>query len=681
MIGRVIVFMSLFVLHACGGSSSTAREEAQPASGTQMSVSPTALQASADVGSSAALSFTVRNTGDAELTFQATTSDSWISGLENLGSVDVSAGASNTVNLQVPCTAVGQLAGSIGVSGNAPDNPSDTISVTVDCVAPPVQIALADVPGASNGAPTVDAQSSLSWSINSSWPQQPDVSYTVTASDPGVTISNATGTAALAGQIQNNLSYACPAPTSLTATITIDAGGSQATANWQIECVAALEGNITFERAELYQGPVAAVIGANLDVTDYVDTIAGRQTLLAVQLGHDSATVPELSIDVVEPGQTTTLVPALSSVHTPAETGNGRWASIYTLNVAAGFMDSGNELAASMDPNNQIVETNEGDNGFTIDMATLGLLRMPEFKVVFVPINAEGRVPATVVPAEYLEATLDLFPIADSTSSVRGVYDYQGGAWDWQTAINEMSALWNAEGAADEFYHGVYRQPNNFGGGTTGIGFIGFPVSVSTSLDSPLGNDQTIAHEFGHNFGLGHAPGGCNEATPDPDYPYPFGGIGPFGGWLFSEASYIAPESGYFDVMTYCRPQFISDYHYQKVVDTFNVGQMVSTQSAVGVTNGSIALSGSVDEYGVWRMTHITESARPARAANPGPFVVALYGDDGVELYRQSFDCHYTDHARFAVWAVRVPKPSVPVAAVRVWDASGNLILDEATTS
>jgi hypothetical protein len=352
-------------------------------------------------------------------------------------------------------------------------------------------------------------------------------------------------------------------------------------------------------------------------VTGFVDTIIDRQTLLVVQLGHDASTVPEFSLSVEDPGQSNAVTSVLTSVQSPAETGNGRWASFYTMNIAGSLMQTANDLVSVMDPNNQIAESNEGDNTVTIDMTSLGLVLVPEFKPVFVPINAEGRVPATIVPDDYLEATVDLLPISNLTDSVRAVYDYQGGAWDWSTALTELAALWNAEAAADEFYHGVYRQPDSFNGGTTGIGFIGFPVAVSASLDSPLGSDDVVAHEFGHNFGLNHAPGGCNEGSPDPNYPYAFGTIGPNGGWLFSEAQYIAPEDGYFDVMTYCEPRYISDYHYQKVVDAIAVGLSISSQNVSGLGNGSVALSGSVDEHGLWTMTHALASTKPARPS-PG---------------------------------------------------------------
>jgi len=642
-----------------------------------MSVSPAALQASVTMGSSATLSITVSNSGSALLTFQASTNDSWLTGLESPADVDVAAGASSTVSVQVQCPAPGQLSGSISIAGNDANNPSDTISVNVDCVAPAVQVQVTTPPGTSNGAPGFDAQSILRWNVASTWPQQPDVAYTVSSNNPDVMIADGSGTASLASQIQNNLSYACATPASLTASVTISAGSVLTTVDWQIECFAALEGNVSFDAAELYQGPLAAHIDTNLAVTGLVDRVAGREALLVLQLGHDSAAVPAFSMNVAEPGQSTTLAPVVLAVQTPAETGNGRWATLYSVNIAALHMQADNDLVARIDPDNLIAETDESDNVFTIQMASLDLALMPEFKPVFIPIRAEGREPAPIVTSQYLEATVDLFPIAERTSSVRSVYTYQGGAWDWQTALNELSALWNAEAAADEFYHGVYRQPDNFAGGTTGIGFIGFPVAVSSSLDSPLGNDKTVAHELGHNFGLGHAPGGCNESSPDPDYPYPFGGIGPDGGWLFSEARYIAPESGHFDVMTYCHPQYISDYHYQKVIDTFAIPQMITRPNVSGVWAGSMALSGSVDEYGVWTMTHATQTDKPARAAKPGPFVIVLYRDNGMELYRQTFDSHRTDHTDFAVWAVRVPTPSIPASAVRIWDATGNLLLDE----
>ncbi|MCZ6711896.1 MAG: hypothetical protein O7B25_16140, partial [Gammaproteobacteria bacterium] len=455
-----------------------------------MSVTPTALQATVAMGTTGSLSFTVRNNGGSKLTFQAATSESWLSGLDNLGSVDVNAGASRIVNLLVQCPATGPLNGSISVTSNDPDNSSDTVSVSVDCVVPALQIQITDAPGASNGAPSVDAQSSLTWGISSSWPQQPTVGYTVTSSNPSVIISNNTGTLGVSGQINNNLSYPCPAPQSLSATITISVDGSAASSTWQIECVAVLEGNITFDSAELYQGPLAARIDANLNVTDFVDALVDRQALLVVQLGHDSSTVPEFSLSVLDSGQSTAVTSVLTSVQSPAETGNGRWASLYTMNIAGSFMQTSNDLVAVMDPNNQIAEIDENDNTVTIDMTSLGLVLVPEFKPVFVPINAEGRVPAAIVSDDYLEATVDLLPIANHTDSVRATYDYQGGAWDWQTALTELAALWNLEAEADEFYHGVYRQPDSFNGGTTGIGFIGFPVAVSASLDSPLGTDD-----------------------------------------------------------------------------------------------------------------------------------------------------------------------------------------------
>ena len=104
----IIAFVFLSVLGGCSGGSSDSKTPATPTA-AQMSVTPAVLQATVDIGTNGSLSFTVRNNGGSKLTFQATTAESWLSGLDNLGSVDVNAGASSTVNLQVQCAVIGPL--------------------------------------------------------------------------------------------------------------------------------------------------------------------------------------------------------------------------------------------------------------------------------------------------------------------------------------------------------------------------------------------------------------------------------------------------------------------------------------------------------------------------------------------------------------------------------------------
>ena len=75
---------------------------------------------------------------------------------------------------------------------------------------------------------------------------------------------------------------------------------------------------------------------------------------------------------------------------------------------------------------------------------------------------------------------------------------------------------------------------------------------------------RVIAHEFGHNFSLGHAPS-CGAGTPDSAYPKPDGSIGVWG-YDFRDGSLVPPS--WTDVMGYCGgdPEWISDYHFSKAL-------------------------------------------------------------------------------------------------------------------
>ena len=83
-------------------------------------------------------------------------------------------------------------------------------------------------------------------------------------------------------------------------------------------------------------------------------------------------------------------------------------------------------------------------------------------------------------------------------------------------------------------------------------------ISGRSSIAEPIA--ATIAHEFGHNFSLWHAPcGGPVAPAVDPSYPYPDGTIGAWG-YDFRINAVVSRLA--LDFMSYCEFDWVSDYHF-----------------------------------------------------------------------------------------------------------------------
>ena len=145
--------------------------------------------------------------------------------------------------------------------------------------------------------------------------------------------------------------------------------------------------------------------------------------------------------------------------------------------------------------------------------------------------------------------------------------------WDYTRLRNELEMLRLLEDSGSRRYHyGVFK---TVPGGTL-MGKGDFPPSAASNLNrTAVGYDwegredrgedyqEVFAHEMGHLLDRRHSPCG-SAAGPDPDYPYPGAELGAFG-LKVSENKSIDPNT-YVDVMSYCSPQWISDYTYKGVL-------------------------------------------------------------------------------------------------------------------
>jgi hypothetical protein len=80
--------------------------------------------------------------------------------------------------------------------------------------------------------------------------------------------------------------------------------------------------------------------------------------------------------------------------------------------------------------------------------------------------------------------------------------------------------------------------------------------------DWGLHGDDFAAHEIGHNLGMDHTP--CNVDSPYTDYPYPNGAVGQYGYYVNAQE---VTDKNRPDIMSYCEPEWVSDFTYQRWFD------------------------------------------------------------------------------------------------------------------
>ena len=109
-------------------------------------------------------------------------------------------------------------------------------------------------------------------------------------------------------------------------------------------------------------------------------------------------------------------------------------------------------------------------------------------------------------------------------------------------------------------------------------------------------NAFSIAHEFGHNFSLPHAPCG-GAGNPDPAYPYADGTIGAWGYDARPSGSLVQPSR--FDLMGYCvrDSAWVSDYFFTKALH-FRFTEEGPRAAAALASAGSLLLWGGIDVEG-----------------------------------------------------------------------------------
>ena len=226
------------------------------------------------------------------------------------------------------------------------------------------------------------------------------------------------------------------------------------------------------------------------------------------------------------------------------------------------------------------------------------------------------------------ELGLEVAQAFHTSTEIRPVWTgagYEGMA----EILQEIRLVQTSAGALDEYWYAVVASDRG------GVGLIG----ARTSLGVP--NAFTMAHELGHNMSLAHAPCGDPRGV-DRRYPYEAGNIG-VPGYDSRNDELVASSTP--DLMTYCGPQWISDYHFDKALEHRFENDATAGHAARDVRTAQLLLWGRVGPGGDLKLDPaFVLDASPKLPSSRGPYWLEGSGANGESLFRLNFEFDRIDH-------------------------------------
>ncbi len=228
--------------------------------------------------------------------------------------------------------------------------------------------------------------------------------------------------------------------------------------------------------------------------------------------------------------------------------------------------------------------------------AQLAPVQTGTIKIHLVPFEIGGFVPDTTAPVldGFRDAVLSVYPATDVELTVGPVVpDQDGGVLDMGDLLVRLGVQQEQEDQAspDIYYYGLVTgaatRDEYCGNCPTGTSESGGGMRAGFAMGAAFADqrsEDTLIHELGHMHGLLHAPCG-NPDNTDPRFPYADANI-TTEGYDFRTDSFVAPDQK--DMMAYCYPRWVSDYHYDKLVDWVQLAQTWggTSQSQVPQSHG-----------------------------------------------------------------------------------------------
>lgn len=192
--------------------------------------------------------------------------------------------------------------------------------------------------------------------------------------------------------------------------------------------------------------------------------------------------------------------------------------------------------------------------------------------------------------------------------------------------LRETDAIRRTDGGSGYFQG---QMTGRLAGNALGVAWVNHKSSFSVPTD------WVIAHELGHNLNLQHAPCG-NPAAPDRNYPYENAQIGNWG-YDHRDDELVNPTA-YKDVMSYCLPNWISDYNFNKLI-RYRRNRSYQERQAPAAATQALLLWGGLDEDGKpYLEPAFVMEAWPGLPAASGAYSLTARDHNGAEVISLSFD-------------------------------------------
>ncbi len=302
--------------------------------------------------------------------------------------------------------------------------------------------------------------------------------------------------------------------------------------------------------------------------------------------------------------------------------------------IPADALRPGVELVVQIDPDSIIPRTDLDELRLPLDVR-----EMPPMELTIVPVVTGSVWDEEVLdwiqraddpPVEFMRAVLpvgELDLTIHEPLAVAAAPDPED-VQDWIDILQDIALLRATEGGSGYWYGVVNRD------GSEGINGV---AAVEGRVGLGIPEEEVFAHEVGHNMSLDHAPCG-NPALLDPHYPYGDGSIGVHG---FDPRSGELVDPSTPDLMSYCHPQWISDYSFNKALE-YRIRAEAGAR-ALAAQDGSrgsrLLLWGHVDPEGELDLDPAFTLDAPAKLpSGSGPYRVEGIARDGSSVFALDFD-------------------------------------------